>query len=81
MPGLRGNVADRLLHLCRVRKVEQAEVEVAGAEVVVQQAAEAAVGPEAQKSDALLFCCQPHDVLPLFSCCWQQELIHCCIHV
>ena len=44
------------MHLCRVKKADQAEVEVAGEGVAVQQAAEAAAGPEAQRSDALQYC-------------------------
>ena len=58
-------MADRVVHLCRVRKVEQAEVEVVGGEAVVQQAAEAAVGPKAQRSDAEVICCRTQDVLCL----------------
>ena len=49
-------MADSPTHLCRGKKVEQAEVEVMGEGVALQQAAEAAAGPEAQRSDALQHC-------------------------
>ena len=66
------------MHLCRVRKVGQAEVEVAGEEVVPQQAAEAVAGAEAQRSDALLL--QAAGDAFLFLCCWPQNLTLCWTH-
>lgn len=56
----------------------QAEGEVAGEEVVVQQAAEAAAGAEARRSDA---CCKPQNVHLCSYFDGNSKLTICWMHV